>query len=95
MCGLGEELSDEEVAAQDYRNAQAYRLTILNGRAIARRDSLLAGLLAVTNDTNGDIEAMTSYCALRGIPYRIDPPRLISRIVEREVIRHKQLIKTS
>lgn len=95
MCGLGEELSDEEVAAQDYRNAQAYRLTIVNGRAIARRDSLLAGLLAVTNDTNGDIEAMTSYCLLRGIPYRIDPPQLTQRIVEREVIRNKQLIQTS
>lgn len=95
MCGLGEELSDEEVAAQDYRNAQAYRLTILNGRDIARRDSVLAGLLAVTNDTHGDIDSMTAYCRLRGIAYRIDPPRLTSVIVQREVIKHPQLIRTS
>ena len=95
MCGLGEEISDEDVAAQDYRNAAAYRLTILDGAAIARRDYVLAGLLAVTNDTHGDIDSMIAYCRLRGVAFRIDPPSLTSVIVQREVMKHRQLIKTS
>ena len=84
MCGLGEELSDEEVAAQECRNAQAYRLTILRARANARKDHVMAGLLAVCNATHGDLRSCTGFLSLYGVAYRIEPPDHIRRLFDED-----------
>lgn len=87
MCGLGEELSDEEVAARDCRQPGSYRLTILRSRVNARKDHVMAGLLAVCNATHGDTKYCAQFLRLYGVAYRVEPIEKIRRLFDEDAAR--------
>lgn len=81
MCGLGVEKTDEELAAQDCRNPAAYRLTIRDAHAIARRDYVLAGVLAVCSATHGDVRACCRFLNFLRVRWSIETPEHIQTLI--------------
>lgn len=84
MCGLGVEKTDEELAAQDCRNAQAYRLTIHNARANARRDYVLAGLLAVCSMTHGDVSSCCRFLVYMHVTHEVESREHIQMLFDKD-----------
>lgn len=69
MCGLGQELTDEEIAAQEFAEPKAHVLTIWHwSRKISRREFLAPLLLAVCDLTKGDKAACAEFCRSFDVP---------------------------
>lgn len=73
MCALGAELTDEELAAQEFISDGAYRLTIWQWSAhVSRREYLIPLLFTVADLTHGDVAALQSFCFWFDIPCSVD-----------------------
>lgn len=73
MCALGAELTDEELAAQEFVSDGAYRLTIWQWSAhVSRREYLIPLLFTVADFTHGDVAALQSFCFWFDIPCSVD-----------------------
>ncbi|WP_281775442.1 hypothetical protein [Bifidobacterium ruminantium] len=76
MAGLGQELTDEELAAQDFANGAAYRLTIFDyGAHVQRREWLMPLMFALMDATHGDVRCLTDFLSWFQVPFRFSPNR--------------------
>ncbi|WP_455677092.1 hypothetical protein [Pseudoscardovia suis] len=78
MAGIGEEKTDQELAAQEFTDPKAHCLTILQwNKHVRRRDWIAANLLRLCDVTHGDVKALTLYLNSVGVPWRagVEVPR--------------------
>lgn len=72
MAGLGQELTDEELAAQDFANGDAYRLTILGyGAHVQRREWLMPLMFALMDATHGNLPVLMDFLEWHRVPFKV------------------------
>lgn len=63
MAGLDDELTDEQLAAQDFTENATHVLTIWHWSVnISRREYLASLLLGICDRSNGSVELCMSFC---------------------------------
>lgn len=73
MCGLGVELSDEELAAQEFITDDAYRLTIWQWHEhVSRREYLIPLLFALSDGTHGNLRVLCDFLRAFNVPFTVD-----------------------
>lgn len=73
MAGLGQELTDEELAAQDFASADSYRLTIWDyGAHVQRREWLMPLMFALMDATQGNLPLLMDFLDWHQVPFRFD-----------------------
>lgn len=92
LIGLGEELTDEELAAQTFADDKDYILTIWDwSKHVTRPESehIAADLLVLCNLTHGNVKIISTFLGARLIPFSFNRPSLDDEIPQ-PVKHHKR-----
>ena len=83
LIGLGEELTDEELAAQTFADDKDYILTIWDwSKHVTRPESehIAADLLVLCNLTHGNVKIISTFLGAHLIPFSFNRPSLDDEI---------------